>query len=163
MPRRNRILLEQIERNIRAFEADGNEDYLMVAYTIGVNRSTARSIVARYFHGEGRIAERPRGGAINVRFHNEMKDCLNDILNDNFMLTLAQINQQLRRRLPRIHDRTVATTLDGKLFRYKIARRQPAKRSRPEVRQKSHDYANWFMGQAIVSHPVFVDECGYNI
>ena len=109
MPRRNRILLEQRERIVRAFE-DTNEDYLMVADTIGVNRSTARSIVARYIR-EGRIAKRPRGGASNVHVDNEMKDCLNDILNDNCMLTLAQINQELRRRLPRkprIHDRTVA-------------------------------------------------------
>ena len=82
------------------------------------------------------------------------------------MLTLAQINQELRRRLPRkpsIHDRTVARTLDGMLFHLKIARRQPAERNRPDVIQKRHDYANWLMGQAIVSHTVFVDECGYNI
>ena len=119
MPRRNRILLERRERIVRAFE-DTNEDYLMVADTIGVNRSTARSIVARYIQ-EGRIAERPRGDANNIRVDNEMKDCLNDILNDNYMLTLAQINQELRRRpprKPRIHDRTVARTLDGMLFRY---------------------------------------------
>ena len=157
-------MLEQRERIIRAFE-DTNEDYLMVADTIGVNRSTARSIVARYIR-EGRIAERPRGGANNVRVDNEIKDCLNDILNNNCMLTLAEINQELRRRLPRklsIHDRTVARTLDGMLFRFKIARRQPAERNRPDVIQKRHDYANWFMGQAIVSHTVFVDECGYNI
>ena len=137
----------------------------MVADTIGVNRSTARSIVARYIR-EGRIAERPRGGANNVRVDNEIKDCLNDILNNNCMLTLAEINQELRRRLPRklsIHDRTVARTLDGMLFRFKIASRQPAERNRPGVIQKRHDYANWFMGQAIVSHTVFVDECGYNI
>ena len=70
------------------------------------------------------------------------------------MLTLAQINQELRRclpRKPRIHDLTVARTLDGMLFRFKIARRQPAERNRPDVIQKRHDYANWFMGQAIVS------------
>ena len=122
MPRRNCILLEQRERIIRAFE-DTNEDYLMVADTIGVNRSTAR-LVARYIR-ERRIAERPRGGANNVCVDNEMKDCLNDILNDNCMLTLAQINQELRRclpRKPRINDRTVARTLDGMLFRFKIAR-----------------------------------------
>ena len=35
MPRRNRISLEKRERIIRAFE-DTNEDYLMVADTIGV-------------------------------------------------------------------------------------------------------------------------------
>ena len=164
MPRQNRLLLEQRESIIRAFK-DTNEDYLIVADTIGVNRSTARRIVARYVR-EGRIAERPGGGANNVRLDNEMKDYLNDILNHNCMLTLAQIKQELRRCLPRksrIHARTMARTLDGMLFRFKIARRQAAERNRPDVIQKRQDYANWFMGQAIVSHTVFVDECGYNI
>ena len=65
VPSRNRILLEQRQRIIQAFE-DVNEDYLTVAATIGVNRSTARSIVARYLR-EGRIAERSRGGANHIR------------------------------------------------------------------------------------------------
>ena len=130
----------------------------MVADTIGVTRSTARSI-------EGRIAERPCGGANNVHVDNEIKDYQNNNLNNNCMLTLTQINQELRRCLlwkPRINDRTVARTLDGMLFRFKIARRQPAERNCPDVIQKRHDYTNWFMGQAIVSHTVFVEECGYN-
>ena len=108
-------------------------------------------------------AERPLG-ANNARVDNEMRDYLNDILNDNCMLPLTQINQKLRRRLPRkprIHDRAVARTLGEMLFRFKIARLQPAERNRPDVIQKRNDYANWFMGQAIVSFTVFVDECGY--
>ena len=40
---------------------------------IGVNRSTARGIVARYMR-EGRVAERQRGGS--VRVDEEMKECL---------------------------------------------------------------------------------------
>ena len=117
MPPRNRILLELRERIVRAFE-HVHEDYLMIADTIGVNKSTARSIVTRYVR-EGRIAERPRGGPNHVRVDNEMRDCLNDILNENRLLTLAQINQELRQRLPgkpRIHDRTVARTLEGCCF-----------------------------------------------
>jgi len=164
MPPRNRITLEQRERIIRAFE-DENEDYLMVGDTIGVNRSTARSIVVRYIR-EGRIAERPRGGANNVRVDDQMKDCLNEILNENCMLTLAQINQELRRRLPakpRIHDRTVARTLEGMLYRVKLARRLPADRNRPDVIEKRYQYAEWFMRHAILQHCVFIDECGYNI
>ena len=132
MPQQNHILLEQRERIIR------------VADTIGVNRSTARSIIARYIC-EGRITERPGRGANNHRVDNEMSD--------NCMLTLAQINQELRQRLlrkPRIHDHTVA-------------RRQSGERNRPDVIQKRHYYANWFMGQAIVSHTVFGDVCGYKI
>ena len=89
MPRQNRISLKQRE----GLSGHTNEDYMMVADTIGVNRSTARSI-------EGRIAERPCGGAHNVRVDNEIKDCQNNILNNNCMLTLTQINQELRRCLP---------------------------------------------------------------
>ena len=112
-------------------DEDVNEDYLTVAATIGVNRSTARSIVARYLR-EGRIAERPRGGANHVRVDDEMRNCLNDILNENCLLTLAQINQELRQRLPRkptIHDRTVARILEGMLYRVKLARPLPFERN----------------------------------
>ena len=136
MPRRNRIPFEHRERLVRAFE-DVNEDYLIVADTLGINRSTARSIVSRYVR-EGRIAERPRGGPNHVRVDNEMRDCLNDILNENCLLTLTQLNQELRQRLPRkprICDRTVARTLEGMLFRVKLARPVPADRNRPDVIQ----------------------------
>ena len=95
-----------------------------------------------------------------------MRNCLNDILNENCLLTLAQINQELRQRLPRkptIHDRTVARTLEGMLYRVKLARPLPVERNRPDVLQKRVDYANWFMRHAVVNHSIFVDECGYNI
>ena len=86
MPGRRHISLEQRERPVRAFE-DEHEDYLAVADTIGVNRSTARGIVARYVR-EGRIAESPRGGQSNVRVEEEIKECLSDIVNENCNLTL---------------------------------------------------------------------------
>ena len=164
MPRRNRIPFEHRERIVRAFE-DVNEDYLIVADTLGINRSTARSIVSRYVR-EGRIAERPRGGPNHVRVDNEMRDCLDEILNEYCLLTLTKLNRELRQRLPRkprICDRTVARTLEGMLFRIKLARPVPADRNRPDVIQKRLDYANWFMGHAVVNHTVFIDECGYNI
>ncbi|XP_048581595.1 uncharacterized protein LOC125561377 [Nematostella vectensis] len=164
MPPRNRIPYEHRERIIRSFE-DEEEDYLLVADTLGINPSTALGIVARYIR-EGRIEERPRGGRNNVRVDDEMRDCLNDSINDNCILTLSRINQELRRRLPlkpRIHDRTVARTLDGMLFRVKLARLLQAERNRPDVLQKRVDYGNWFMNRGVVHHSVFVDECGYNI
>ena len=108
MPRRNRIPIEHIERIVCAFE-DEAENYLLVADTLGVNRSTARGIVARYIR-ERRIRERPRGGRNNVLVDDEMKQCLENIINENCVLTLSQINGELRRRLPAkplIHDRTV--------------------------------------------------------
>ena len=151
MPRRNRIPFEHRERLVRAFE-DVND-------TLGINRSTARSIVSRYVR-EGKIAERPRGGPNHVRVDNEMRDCLNDILNENCLPTLTQLNQELRQRLPRkprICDRTVARTLEGMLFHVKLARPVPADRNRPDVIQKRLDYANWFMGHAVVNHSVFIE------
>ena len=147
---------------VRAFE-DVNEDYLIFADTLGINRSTARSIESGYVR-EGRIAERPRGGPNHVRVENEMRDCLNEILNENCLLTLTQLNQELRQRLPRKpRICEVARTLEGMLFRVNLARAVPANRNRPDVIQKRLDYANWFMGHAVVSHSVFIDECGYNI
>ena len=164
MPPRNRISLEQRERIVRAFE-DVHEDYLAIAETIGVNRSTARGIVSRYVR-EGRIAERPRGGANHVRVDDAMRDCLDDIINENCLLTIAEMNRELRLRLPHkpvIHDRTVARALEGMLYRVKLARPLPADRNRPDVLQKRVEYGNWFMGHAVVNHTVFIDECGYNI
>ena len=89
-----------------------------------------------------------------------------DILNENCLLTLAQINQELRQRLPRkptIHDRTVARTLEGMLYRVKLARPLPVERNRPDVLQKRVDYANWFTRHAAGNHRIFVDEYGYNV
>ena len=164
MPPRNRISLEQRERIVRAFE-DVHEDYLAIAETIEVNRSTARGIVSRYVR-EGRIAERPRGGANHVRVDDAMRDCLDDIINENCLITIAERNRELRLRLPHkqvIHDRTVARALEGMLYRVKLARPLPADRNRPDVLQNRVEYGNWFMGHAVVNHTVFIDVCGYNI
>ena len=61
-----------------------------------------------------------------------MRDFLNEILNENCLLTLTQLNQELRQRLPRNHricDSTVARTLEGMLF---LAGPVPADRNRPD-------------------------------
>lgn len=95
-----------------------------------------------------------------------MRNCLNDIINENCLLALAQIYQELRQHLPRkpaFHDRTVARTLEVMLYRVKLARPLPVDRNRPDVLQKRVDYANWFMRHAVANHSIFVDECGYNI
>ena len=86
MPRRNRIPLEHRERIVRGFE-DLEEDYLVVADTLGINRSTARGIVARYIR-EGKIQERPRGGRNNVRVDDKMRDCQEEIINGRYTSSL---------------------------------------------------------------------------
>ena len=166
MPPRNRIYLEQRERIVCTFE-DVHEDYLAIAETIGVKRSTARGIVSRYIQeGKIQVTERPRGGANHVRVDDAMRDCLDDIINENCLLTIAEMNCKLRLRLPHmpvIHDCTVARALKGMLYRVKLARPLPADKNRPDVLQKQVEYGNWFMGHAVVNHTVFIDECGYDI
>ena len=59
-----------------------------------------------------------------------------------------------------------ARTLDGMLFRVKLARPPPptpADRNKPDVLNKRVDYTTWFMNYTVVRHCVFIDECGYNI
>ena len=95
-------------------------------------------MISRYVR-EGRISERPRGGADHVRVDDAMRDCLDDIINENCLLTIAEMNRELRLRLPHkpvIDDRTVARALEGMLYRVKLARPLPADRNRPDVLQK---------------------------
>ena len=117
MPGRNRNHIEHRERIVRAYE-DEAEDYLLEADTLGANRSMARGIAARYIR-EGRVRERPRGGRSNVLVDDEMRERLEDIINENCVVTLSHINGELRRRLPAkplIHDRAAAQSLEGICF-----------------------------------------------
>ena len=87
-------------------ESDPTDDYLVVGHTLGVNHSTARGILTRYIR-EDRVQGRPRGGRNNVKVHDDIKQCVNDIVDDHCMLTLTEFNRELRRRLlrkPQIHD-----------------------------------------------------------
>ena len=155
---RNRVSQEDKERLVRAFE-EPDQDYLALADTLAINRSTARSIIARYLR-EGRIEEQPRGGRRNVRFDAEMTRCLQRIVDEDC------INTELRRRLPekpQVHERTIGKHLGGMLYSLKLSRILPADRNRPDVVEGRHDYANWFLEEANIHHPVFIDECGFNI
>ena len=119
-----------------------------VANTLGVHRSTARGIVGTYVR-ESRVEERPRGGRNNTKDDDEMRACLNEIVNENCLVTLNRINQEVRRRhaaKPQVHDRTIARALDGMLIRCKIARPAlPAERNRPDVIEKRVEHANWLL------------------
>ena len=77
---------------MRVFE-EPDQDYLVVADTLGVNRFTARGIVRRYIR-ENRVHERQRGGHHNIKVNEEMRQCLEDIPSENPVLTLEAINAQ---------------------------------------------------------------------
>ena len=132
--RRRRICQEDRERLIRAFE-EQEQDYLVLADTLGIKRSTARGIVSRYLRGN-RIDERPRGGRNNVKFDDDMRQCLQEIVDENCTLTITAINSELQHRLPEkpnVHARTIAKHLEGMLYTFKLSRVLPADRNRPDV------------------------------
>ena len=57
-----------------------------------------------------------------MKVEDDIKQWLNDIVYDNYMLTLIEINRELRGRLPRkpqIHDYTVGRTLNGMMVTLK--------------------------------------------
>ena len=58
---------------MRGFEHEG-EDYLVVADSLGVSRSTARGTVARFIR-EARNQESSRGCRNKVRVDDKMRDC----------------------------------------------------------------------------------------
>ena len=74
-----------------------------------------------------------------MKVDDDIKQCLNDIVDDYCMLTLTEINRALRRRLPRkpqIHDHTVGRTLDGMPVSLKLARPLPVDRNRQRCDSK---------------------------
>jgi transposase len=91
---RNIISQEEKERLVRAFE-EQDQDYLTLADTLAINRSTAKSIITRYLR-EGRIAEQPHGGRRNVQFDEDMTRCVQRIIDEDCTLTLRAINTELR-------------------------------------------------------------------
>ena len=86
------------------------------------------------------MRERPRGGRNNALVDDEMRQCLEDITNENCVLTLSQINGKFRRRLPAkplIHYRSVSQNFGGMLFRVKLVRPVKADRNRHDLLQIS--------------------------
>ena len=75
-----------------------------------------------------------------MKVDDDIKQCLNDLVDDNCMLTLTEINRGLGRRLPRkpqIHDHTVGRTFDGTLVSLELVRPLSVDRNRPDVNQSS--------------------------
>ncbi len=82
--RRQRISQENRERLVRVFN-DPEQDYLAVADTLGILPSTARGIIKRCLD-ENRIEKLPRGERNNLKVDDDMRQCIEDIINENPML-----------------------------------------------------------------------------
>ena len=97
MPRR--IISVEVKLRLIHHAHLRNEDYVEVARTLGIARSTAYSIIHRYQQENGLVV-RARGVANNVKRDEEMTNCVSEIVERHPEFTLAQINSELRTTLP---------------------------------------------------------------
>lgn len=100
-----RISIVDKERLITEYE-NGN-DYQALARSMNIGRTTAYSIVRRYLD-TGEVA-RPRGGFRGRKMSEDMINAACSIVEDNNALTLNQINEELRHRLPNAPQVTIST------------------------------------------------------
>ena len=162
--RYRRISNEDRQRLITAFQ-ENDVDYLELADRLGIKRQTARSIVSTFLQ-TGRTFKLPRGGNRNAKIDNDMRDRLRASLNADPLATLVQLKADLEASLPnkpRIATSTIARTLDGMLYTSKLAQDIPRQRNAQRVVDNRAEYAQWFMEEAALGRPVFIDECGYNV
>ena len=144
----NNVSNQDRNRIIDAFEND--QDYIKVAETLGVKRQTARSIIIVFLH-QGRHDAIPRRGYCPSEVDDEMRDSLQEILDNNPLLTFDTINTELRRRLlnkPTISRSTLARALDGMLLTLKLAEDIPEGQNDDRNLQQRVDCAQWFLRQS---------------
>ena len=102
--RRARISDTDKERLIAAF--NGNADYLELARNLGINRSSAYSIVRR---SQEPAPVNNWGGRRGSKVDQEMIDVMVDTVETHSTYTLNQINAELRLRLPQKPHVCIAT------------------------------------------------------
>lgn len=149
---------------MRAFENE--EDYMILADQLNIKRGSAKSIIYRALKRDGTIAK-TRGGAMYRKVDEEMKAEVVRIVEENPAITLREINEALRTRLPnknQIGKTTISNILEGQLISVKLLHTSPAERNREDVKVARKEYANWLLldGQR-ADHLVFIDESGFNI
>lgn len=162
MPRQR--ISEDIKKRIfKAFE--DHEDYVEVARLLGVKRKSAWGIVNRALLRNGEVVV-PRGGARYRKMDDDMTEAVCDIVATFPAYTLAQINQELRLRLPLkplVSDSLIASTLDGRLITLKKLEDVNADRNSPTTKERRRVYAEWLLNEGIHSELVFIDEAGVNL
>ena len=98
MSRRRRVSVENKLRNVREHRA--MEDYQHLADQLGINRSTAQTIVSIAMRQPRQHRWGTRGGRRNVKVDDDMRRVIEDILGGNPAITLCDLNAELRRRMP---------------------------------------------------------------
>ena len=90
-----------------------------------------------------------------------MRYALQRYIYDNPLMTLSQLNAQLRADLPNkpfVTTSTIARTLDGMLITLKLAEDVPEQRNAPRILDARLIFGNWFLQVGVLAHTVYIDE-----
>ena len=159
-PRRNYKKIPVIDK-VRLRESfNRGEDFLELAKILGINRTTAYSIV-------NRDQDKERGGNRQTKVDDEMKTAIADYLESNPLLTLNEVNFRFRANLPQkqtISIKILSRSIDGLAYTLKQNRESPAQRNAPETLAAWKQYAEWILSaDAVGAEKIYVDEFGVNI
>ncbi|KAG7168081.1 putative DDE superfamily endonuclease domain-containing protein 34 [Homarus americanus] len=163
MPRRHRITsATDRERIIEAYRSE--QDFLVVAAALGVQRTTAYSIV-RVYQRENRVEAAHTGGRHKI-IDNETLDLIVMLLEASPMMTLREIKEEVMDIFPtkpHFSEVTLSRYLEGELISLKMSRDSPAERNSPAVKEARHAYATWMLATGLQQQLVYIDETGFNL
>ncbi|KAG7165901.1 putative DDE superfamily endonuclease domain-containing protein 21 [Homarus americanus] len=154
MPRRHRITsATDRERIMEAYRAE--QDFLVVAAALGVQRTTAYSIV-RVYQRENRVEAAHAGGRHKI-IDNETLDLIVMLLEANPMMTLREIKEEVMDIFPtKPHFRGADITEN-------VPWDSPAEGNSPAVKEARHAYATWMLATGLQQQLVYIDETGFNL
>ena len=84
----------------------------------------------------------------------EIREAVEDIINENPAITLVAIKHELQHRFPlkpTLSSTTIAKILNGLLISLKKLHISPADRNRQDVREARRDYARWYLEEGQLS------------
>ncbi|KAG7165037.1 putative DDE superfamily endonuclease domain-containing protein 13 [Homarus americanus] len=161
MPRRHRITsATDRERIIEAYRAE--QDFLVVAAALGVQRTTAYSTV-RVYQRENRVEAAHAGGRHKIIDNETLDLILVMLLEANPMMTLREIKEEVMDIFPtkpHFSEVTLSRYLEGELISLKMSRDSPAERNSPAVKEARHAYATWMLATGLQQQLVYIDETG---
>ena len=163
MPGNARIPVQDRHRIIESHSQ--GEDFVALAKNLGVNRSSAYSIVKLWL-AEERAEPLPRCGGRKVIIDEESLDLAVMLIEANPLLTLKQMRSDVREcfsNKPNFSISALGRALDGELITLKHVRDIPAERNSDRVKTDRKIYSEWMVNSGLARHRVYVDECGYNL
>ena len=159
----NRTPVEDRRRLIEAHQR--GDDFIALALQLGVNRTTAYSIV-RLHQEYHRVEPLIGGGGRPHIIDNETFDLAVMLIEGNPLLTLNQLKTEILTTFtnkPTFSISTLARCLDGELISFKLARDIPSERNSDRVKSHRKNFSEWMVNGGLARHRIYVDETGYNL